>query len=265
MQEGKTMHRALPMSRRIRSSAASVLAVMAFASGAAFGVPDGGRLRMPLESLDPFASLVWGAYTLCYSSCAEPYGMDELRTYRGLLGTRGGRYAFWAVWDACVHRLYRRDELRARICLDPFRLPLSVGLEQVLGREAVSGFPARLSAGFSAFVVIRRGGIACSMKREIDGWMGRGEALIACSVSLDRLTLAAAGCLDGGAFDMREVRGELSAGGIISIETGYRLDTGEVRWGVVCTGGRVLASASWAHHPVLGRTVFLGAGCVWPR
>ena len=264
MQEGEALHRALPLKMRDRASIAAIILITALVSGNALGMGGQGHPLRPREYLDPFVSLVRGGYVLCYSSCAQPYGIDDLHAYRALLGARIDRFAFWAIWDACAHSLYRLDELRLRICVGSLRLPASIALEPSLRREVVKGFPAGHSTGIAAIVILHRTGLAFSVKRRIAG-RTNGSAMIACSVRLDRLSLSAAGWGNGKGISLGEVEGEFVLERFMSIRTGYRLDTEEIRCGLGCRKGGILVTALWSHHPVLGRTVSLGVGYVWPR
>jgi hypothetical protein len=265
MQKGKALHCALPLKVMVRSWGAIFIMIASLAPGSALGIKIVDHPLRPMSHLDPFVSLVSGVYMLCYSSCAEPYGIDDLHIYRALLGARTERFALWAAWDECGHPLYRLDELRLRICMEASRLPVSMALEPALRREAVKGFPARNSAGIAAVVILCRRGIACSLKREFAGQGGESPVLLACSARLDRLSITAAGCLTGGGFDIRETEAELSIDGIITLWTGYHLDAKEIRCGIGCRRRGILVTACWAHHPALGRTISLGVGYVWPR
>ena len=265
MQKGEALHRALPLRMRNQAWIASIIMIAALTSGNALGIGALGHPLRPRGYLDPFVSLVQGGYVLCYSACAEQYGIDDLHTYRTLLGARIERFALWTVWDACTHPLYRLDELRLRICLEPLRLPASIALEPALRREAVKGFPAGHSAGLAAVIILHRTGLAFSVRRQVAGRTKGNPAVIACSVCLDRISIAAAGCGTVRGISLLEVEGELSLDGFISLRTGYRLDTEEIRCGLGCRKGRILVTALWSHHPALGRTISLGVGFVWPR
>jgi len=250
---------------RYRGWIAALIVIMTFASGNALGIGAQGYPLRPRGYLDPFVSLVRGGYVLCYSSCAEPYGIDDLHTYRTLIGARIERFALWAVWDACAHPLYRLDELRLRICSGPLPLPVMIVLEPALRREAVKGFTAGHSAGLAAVIILCRAGPAFSVRAQIAGRTKVNSPVIACSANLDRLSLAAAGYGTGRGISLLEVEGELALDGFISLRTGYRLDTEEIRCGLGCRRGRILVTALWSHHPALGRTISLGVGYVWPR
>jgi hypothetical protein len=264
MQKGEALHRALPLEMRNRSWIVAIIVIVSLVSADAFGIGAQGQPLRPGGYLDPFVSLVRGGYVLCHSSCAERYGIDDLHTYRVLFGARIERFALWAVWDACAHPLYRGDEIRLRICSTPFRLPASIALEPALWREAVKGFPAGYSTGLAAVIIFHGRGLAFSVRRRIAGQVN-GRDLIACSARIDRLSLVAEGCWNGGRGSLVEVEGELALDGLISLRTGYRLDTGEIRCGFGCRGGGILVTLLWSHHPVLGRTLSLGVGYVWPR
>jgi len=262
MQKGEALHRTLPFEMRDRSWIAAIIMIASLVSVDAFGT--GTRGHPPWGYLDPFASLVRGTYLLCHSSCAERYEIDDLHTYRVLLGARVERFALWAVWDACAHPLFRGDEIRLRICSTPLRFPASIALEPALGREAVKGFPAEYSSGLAAVVIFHVRGLAFSVRRRIAGRVD-GRYLIACSARLERLSLAAEGCWNGEGLSLIEVEGELALDGLIFLRTGFRLDTEEILCGFGCRGGGILVTLLWSHHPVLGRTLSLGVGYVWSR
>lgn len=262
MQEGKALHRALQVNRWLAPSAAAI-AFMVLSPGNVFGIATVDHQLRPAEQLDPFFSLVRNGYALCYGSCAEPYGIDDLRIYRALIGVRGGRFALWAAWEACAHRLFRRDDLHLRVCVQPFRFPLSFGLEPGMRRDAATGFPPGCVAGLTALAVLQGRGVACSLRREVTD--REAFPLVACTVSLDLIFLTVEGVRSDDGFDLREVESGLSIDGLVELRTGYRLDTGEVRCGVGCRRRGIIVTARWAHHPVLGRSVSLGVGCIWPR
>ncbi len=265
MQKGKTMHRALPLRPGRLPGAALVFAAASIVCGNALAVRIGDGPRGPSGHLDPFLPLVAGRYALCYSSGREPYGIEGLRAYRLLLGARTERLALWVEWDVIAHTLYRLDELRLRMGVGPFLLPLSIVLEPVVRRESVRGFPAGYSAGLAAVLVARRAGVGCSLKREISGWGGACPILAECRVGLDRLSFTTAVYLQDGGIDLRELEGEFSIEGVATLRTGYRFYTGEVLCGIGCRRRGILFTALWEHHPVLGRTVSIGMGYVWAR
>jgi len=265
VQEGETVRRALPLSRRHRLSVALVVAAAFVVWGDAPAVQVGGVPPGPSGHLDPFVPLVGGEYALCHSSCGAPYGIDDLRAYKSLLGARAERFALWAVWDALVHDLYRLDELRVMFGVEPFRSELSIVLEPVLRREAVSGFTAEYSAGFAAVLVAGWRGLAFSLAGEVSEWRGTGMVLVASRAGLDPLSFTAAVCVRDGGVELREVEGELSIEGVVTLRTGYRLRTGDIRCGIGCRRKSILVTARWEHHPVLGGTVYIGMGYVWPR
>jgi len=259
------MHRTLPLSPKHRLSAVLIAAAVSVMSGDALAVRVGGGSLGPLEHLDPFVPLVGGGYALCYGSCAEPYGIDDLRQYRSVLGARIGRIAVWARWDALAHDLYRLDEMRVRFGVEPFPLPLSIALEPILRREKVSGYPAGYATGLAAVLAAGKRRIACSLAGEIPEGGKACPVLLSCRAGLDRLSFTAAVSLRDGRVEFREVEGELSIEGIATLRTGYRLYTGEVLCGIGLRRRSILVTATWEHHPVLGGTLSLGVGCVWAR
>jgi hypothetical protein len=265
VQKGKALHCALPLNALYRPGTAVIVVISLLLSGNAPGMAVRGQPPRPGGYLDPFFSLVRDRYALCYSSCAEPYGIDDLRFYQVLVGTRIERFALWVLWDARAHPLYRLDELRLRVCLRPFGLSASIALEPLLWREAVKGFPSAHSAGFAAALVLSRTNLACSLRREFAGRSESSPTLVACSARVHRFSLTAVGCVADEEIFLLDVEGELSIGGLISFRTGYRLDTEEIRCGLGCRRERMLVTALWAHHPALGRTISLGVGYVWPR
>ena len=265
MQEGEALHRAIPLRMRDRVWIAAITLAMSIVSGNTVQAGIRGQPVRPGGYLDPFHSLVRGEYVLCYSSCAEPYGIDELHTYRSLLGARVEGFALWAVWDACAHPFYRLDELRMRICSEPFRIPASIALEHALRREAVKDFPTSHSTGIAVVIILERAGFAFSVRSQIAGGTGEIPTLIACSSRFDRFSITAVGWGKSEGLSLIIVEGELSLDGFVSFRTGYRLDTDEIRCGLGCRREGVLVTALWSHHPALGRTVTLGVGYVWSR
>jgi hypothetical protein len=265
VQKGKALHSALPLNAAVRQRIAGIIVISFLLPWNALGMAARGHPLRPGDHLDPFVSLVRGVYALCYSSCARPYGIDDLLTYRALVGARIERLALWAQWEACAHPFYRLDELRIRICLQPFDLPVSVVLEPVLLREAVEGFPTTHSTGLAAVFALNLTNLAFSLRREVVGRAATSSTLVACSARIDRLSLTVAGCGGSGGYSFIDVEGELSIDRLIFFRTGYRLDTEEIRCGLGCRRGRILVTALWAHHPALGRTISLGVGYVWPR
>ncbi len=265
MQKGKALYRALSLNAVRRPKRTFIVVISLLMSGNTAGMAVRGQTPRPGDYLDPFVSLARGRYALGYSSRAEPYGIDDLRVYRALGGIRFERFALWALWDACAHPLYRLDELRLRVCLRPFGLPASIAMEPLMWREAVKGFPAAHSAGISFALILHRADLAFSLRREVAGRSGVGSTLIACSARVDRLTMTAAGSCGDGALSLLDVEGELSIDRLMSLRTGYRLDTEEIRCSLGCRKGRIIVTALWAHHPVLGRTISLGVGYLWQR
>ena len=263
MQKGKALHRALPL---IPPNGVVITAIFLISLCLSEEVP-GMSLRGlppdPRRYIDPCAPLVRGRYALCFSSCSEPYGIGDLRIYRALAGMRAGGSALWALWDACSHPLYRLDGLGLRACLRPFGLPASIALEPRLRREAVKGFPPAYTAGCGAALVLSGRDVACLLKRGIMGMEGSNFTLLSISVRVDGFSLTAACRSLKGSVSLVDVVGGVSFDGIASMRTGYRPDTGEIRFGLDCRRGRIVVKALWAHHPVLGRTISLGVGCLW--
>ncbi len=265
MQKGKALHRAPPLNRPTRSWIAAIFVISVLLPGNAPGMNLRGLPPRPRDYIDPFSPIVPDRYALCYSSCQEPYGIEDLRIYRVLVGGRIERFALWSLWDAIDHPLYRLDMIRLRVCLQPFGLPAAIALEPWLRRESVKGFPAAPSAGSAAALLLCRRDVAVLLWKEVVGRGGAGSALISCSVSIERIFLTAACRRREGSFSLVDTSGEISIDRSVSMLTGYRLDTGEIRFGLACRRGRIIVTALWAHHPVLGGTISLGVGCLWRR
>ena len=70
--------------------------------------------------------------------------------------------------------------------------------------------------------------------------------------------------VDGEICDPRAaVRLSLDESLFLSI--GYGVDTEELCYGLMCRHGRLLFTAGWRDHRVLGRTGGVGVGWIWPR
>lgn len=263
MQEGEALHSspAVKMVVRVRIALFVVTVLIASPDGAG----SGGNPIPPGAYLDPFVSLVAGEYLLCYSSYAELYGIDGLHAHSAMLGTRIERFAIWVLWEVCTHSLYRMDELRVRLCSERLGLPLSIVLEPAMRRERVKGFPAGNSPRLSAAVILETAGLSFSIYRKFTGEMGVASTLVACSVSIDGFAITAAGHVMDRRLSLLDMEGRLMLGGAMSLRSGYRLDTDEIRCGLECRRGGLLVSVLWSHHPILGRTVTLGVGHVWTR
>lgn len=264
MQERETLYRALPLRMWIRALVVAVIVISA-ASSDLLSTKRVESPLWPLEYLDPFVSVVRGRYLLCHSACSNPYGIDDLRAYHATLGGRFEHFALWTLWKTYSHPLYRLDELRMRVCAGPFRFPISIVLEPLLRLEAVKGFPAGHTGCLLTAVVLQRAGFAFSMRKQLIGRTLESSTLITCSVKVDRFSIVVAGREMGGEPSLLDVEGELTLGGSVALRSGYRLHTDEIRCGMICRGKGILVSALWRHHPVLGRTVVLGVGCVWER
>jgi hypothetical protein len=198
-------------------------------------------------------------------SFANPHGIDGLRLFRSTLGLRRGRLGLRLSWDALTHPLYRGDLLSAGIGRSLSPLPLALAARCSVLRSAVKGFPAGYSVRLEAGAVVTASKWAFALRTCPAGGGRDAPVAFCCSADLGPLAVAlSGGAAVEGASDIRAAA-LLTVDETLSLSIGYRVDTDELCYGLICRRRRLLVTVGWRDHPILGRTGDAGVGWIWQR
>jgi hypothetical protein len=227
--------------------------------------PYRGGADWPRERVGPFDRSLKGGYIACLTSYANPYGIEDLRLFHAALGVRRERLGLLLSWAGLTHPLYRGDRLAARIGRTLSPLPLALAVQCAIERSAVTGYPAVYSAGFEAAAVAMGPRWALTLGIVPARDAQAVPVAFGCSADLGPLAVVLSGrAVRAGICDPRAAVG-LSLDETSSLSIGYRVETDELCYGLVCRRQKIFVTVGWRDHPVLGRTGAVGVGWIWPR
>ncbi|MBN1885368.1 MAG: hypothetical protein JW876_07595 [Candidatus Krumholzibacteriota bacterium] len=185
---------------------------------------------------------------------AAPYELNDLSRTGVVVFGRSARGAASAGWEAVRHTLYRRDRFEAAAIVRAVGGLFFAGAGGEVERASVTGYAQETKRRWNLFGGIEARSLALGLVRRTGGSIGWRASIRAGAFSV------AVDDADGQAGPV--VAGEFQRGGA-TLAAGMQTETGEIAIGLTVERRPVFAGVVCAEHPVLGRTVTVGAG--WAR